>query len=48
MNNKYKITIEAPLLRAGMRIKTECSERYVKKVTDKLMEIVREINSKEK
>lgn len=48
MNNKYKITIEAPLLRAGMKIETECSEKYVKKVTDKLMEIVREINSRKR
>ena len=48
MNNKYKITLEAPLLRAGMKIETECSEKYVKLATDKLMEIVREINSKEK
>ena len=46
MNNKYKITIEAPLLRSGMKIETECSEKYVKKVTDKLMEIAREINTK--
>lgn len=48
MNNKYKITLEAPLLRAGMKIETECSKKYVKLATDKLMEIVREINSKEK
>ena len=46
MNNKYKITIESPLLRAGMKIETECSEKYVKLVTYKLMEIVREINTK--
>jgi hypothetical protein len=45
MNNKYKITIEAPLLRAGIKIETECSEKYVAKVTEKLMEIVREINT---
>jgi len=44
MNNKYKITIEAPLIRTGMKIETECSERYVKPVIDKLMEIVREVN----
>ena len=45
MNNKYKITIEAPLLRAGMKIETECSEKYVKPVVDKLMELIREINN---
>lgn len=44
MNNKYEITIEPPLIRAGITIKTECSEKYVKPVVDKLMEIVREIN----
>ena len=45
MNNKYKITIETPLLRAGMKIETECSERYVKPVADKLIELIREINN---
>jgi hypothetical protein len=44
MNNKYKITIESPLVRAGIKIETECSEKYVVPVTEKLMEIVREIN----
>ena len=48
MNNKYKITIESPLLRAGMKIETECSEKYVVPVTNKIMELVREINSKNK
>jgi hypothetical protein len=47
MNNKYKITIEHPLLRPGLKIETEASEKYVKKVVDKVMEIVREINSEE-
>ena len=45
MNNKYKITIESPLLRAGMKIETECSERYVVKVHNKIMGLVREINT---
>jgi hypothetical protein len=44
MNNKYKITLESPLVRAGIKIETECSEKYVVPVTEKLMEIVREIN----
>ena len=44
MNNKYKITIEPPLVRAGIKIETECSEKYVVPVSEKLMEIVREIN----
>ena len=44
MNNKYKIKIESPLIRAGLTIETECSEKYVIKVVEKCMEIVREIN----
>ena len=47
MNNKYKITIKSPILRAGFEIETVCSEKYVKKVSEKLMEIAREINTKE-
>jgi hypothetical protein len=45
MNNKYKITIEAPLVRAGVKIETECSEKYVVKVMEKIMELVREMNA---
>jgi hypothetical protein len=48
MNNKYKIKIEAPLIRPGITIETECSERYVVKVVNKMMEIVREINEESK
>jgi hypothetical protein len=45
MKNKYKITIEAPLVRPGMKIETTCSERYVVKVVNKCMDLIREINS---
>ena len=45
MNNKYKIKVESPLLRAGITIETECSEKYVTAVTEKIMEMVREINT---
>ena len=45
MNNKYTIEIKHPLLRAGITIKTEASEKYVVPVVQKCMEIVREINS---
>ena len=45
MNNKYKITVEAPLIRPGIKIETECSEKYVVKVIEKLMDLVREINT---
>ena len=44
MNNKYKITVTHPLIRAGLTIETEASEKYVVPVTQKLMELVREIN----
>lgn len=44
MNNKYKIKIESPLVRPGLTIETECSEKYVVKVVKKTMDIVREIN----
>ena len=44
MNNEYKIKVGEPLLRPGMTIETSCSENYVVAVTNKLMELVREIN----
>lgn len=45
MNNKYIIKVGHPLLRPGLQIKTEASERYVVEVVSKIMEIVRDINS---
>jgi hypothetical protein len=47
MNNKYRITVQHPLLRSGLRIETEASERYVVPVVKKVMEIIREINNAE-
>lgn len=47
MNNKYEVKIESPLLRAGLTIKTTCSEKYLPKVVEKLMSMVREINNQE-
>ncbi len=47
MNNKYEITIGHPLLRPGLEIKTEASERYVAKVIAQVMTIVRQINDSE-
>lgn len=44
MNNRYEIVAEHPLLRPGITIKTEASERYVVAVTLKLVELIREIN----
>lgn len=46
MNNKYKIVVKHPLLRPGLSIETEASEKYVEPVVAKLMEIVRAINKK--
>ena len=48
MNNKYIIKVKHPLLRAGLTIETEASEKYVVPVAKKVMEIVREINSEGK
>jgi hypothetical protein len=45
MNNKYTIEASHPLLRPGLTIKTEASERYVVRVVEKLMEIIRESNT---
>ena len=45
MNNKYKVIVEAPLIRAGLTIETECSEKYLSDVVDTLLNKVRDINS---
>ena len=45
MNNKYIIKVGHPLLRPGLTIETEASERYVTKVTNMLMKTVIEINN---
>jgi hypothetical protein len=45
MNNKYIVTVEHPLIRPGLKITTEASERYVVAVVNKVMELVREMNS---
>jgi hypothetical protein len=47
MNNKYIIKAEHPLLRAGLTIETESSEKYLPKVTTTLLEKIREINELE-
>lgn len=45
MNNTYKVTVESPLLRPGIKIETECSEKYLAAVVAELMNQVRAINS---
>ena len=44
LNNMYTITVEHPLIRPGLKITTEASERYVVEVVKKLMNIIRELN----
>jgi len=48
MNNRYIIKVMHPLLRPGLSIETEASERYVVAVLEKVMELVREFNRREK
>jgi hypothetical protein len=45
MNNKFKITISHPLVRPGLKIETEASERYLVSVVNKALTLVREINN---
>jgi hypothetical protein len=48
MNNKYKIKVKHPLLRPGLEIETEASEKYLVPVLETLLEKVREFNKKQK
>ena len=45
MNNKYRIVAKHPLIRPGLIIETEASEKYVVAVMSKLMELIRETNN---
>lgn len=45
MNNKYIIRAKHPLLRAGLLIETEASEKYVVQVAHKLLDLIRDINA---
>lgn len=47
MNNKYTIKVEHPLVRSGVTIETEASEKYVVPVLGKTMDLVREFNQKQ-
>jgi hypothetical protein len=44
MNNKYIVRITHPLLRPGLEIETEASEKYLVKVVETLLDKVRELN----
>lgn len=46
MNGTWKITIRSPLLRPGVTLETEASERYVVATVRKGLELVREINQR--
>ena len=44
LNNKYTIRVEHPLLRLGLSIETEASEKYVVRVLEKMMGLIRQFN----
>ena len=44
MNNKYIIRAKHPLLRPGLSIETEASEKYVVSVLLTLLNLIREFN----
>jgi cell division protein FtsI/penicillin-binding protein 2 len=48
MNNTYTVKVGSPLLRPGLTIETNVSERYVKNAARKLIGMVREINADDK
>jgi hypothetical protein len=45
MNNRYIIRVGHPLLRPGLEIETEASEKYLVAVVQTLLDKVRDINS---
>jgi len=44
MNNTYEIEIKSPLLRPGIVIRTEVSEKYVLPVLEQMLIMVRQHN----
>jgi hypothetical protein len=44
LNNTYKITIQTPLIRPGITIEAEVSERYLVPVMNDMMLYVRQFN----
>jgi len=46
MNNTYRIIVGSPLLRPGLSIETEVSEKYLVEGIRVLFEKIREINEK--
>jgi hypothetical protein len=47
-NETYRIEIKSPLLRPGITISTEVSERYLVKTLANLLEYAREFNRMQK
>lgn len=45
MNNRYVIEVRDPLLRPGLCIRTEVSEKHLLLAVGKLMVLVQEINA---
>jgi hypothetical protein len=45
VNNKYRIIITHPLVRPGLVLETEASEKYLVPVVNKALDKVREINT---
>lgn len=48
MNNKYTVTISSPLVRDGIVITTQCSEKYLVPVLEKALDLAREFNNSQK
>jgi len=46
-NTCYTITAQTPLLRPGLSIQVNTSERYAAEAVDLLMEVVRQVNNKD-
>jgi len=46
-NETYKITIQSPLLRPGIKVETEVSGKYLVIVLKEILDRVREFNSGE-
>jgi len=46
VNNTWQIEISSPLLRPGIVIRTEISEKYLVKALEQAMVMVREFNAK--
>ena len=46
-NEKYKIRVEAPLLRPGLSVETEVSQKYLVPIMYELLDLVRQFNKEQ-